>query len=118
MTTRFSGKDLADELKRLGCNSDRSIVTHEKIDSTSSDLKRRLAAGATQGTVVVADYQEMGRGRQGRSWHSPSGGNLYISLAVEGSQPARDTLPLMPLAAGGAACDAIRNTGCQEAALK
>jgi BirA family biotin operon repressor/biotin-[acetyl-CoA-carboxylase] ligase len=66
----------------------------------------------------VADIQETGRGRKGRVWHSLSKGNLFLSLAVEVREPIGEILPLIPLSAGIAACDAIRKTGCQDAVLK
>lgn len=50
------------------------------VDSTSSYLKQAAAQGAPSGTVAFAEFQSAGRGRRGRSWHSPYGANLYLSL--------------------------------------
>lgn len=50
----------------------------EEIDSTSEELWRRVAAGAAHGTVLTAQTQTDGRGRQGRLWSSGSG-NLLVS---------------------------------------
>ena len=55
---------------------------HALIDSTNLQLKRLAEAGAPEGTLVVADQQSAGRGRQGRAFFSPSGTGLYFSLLL------------------------------------
>jgi BirA family biotin operon repressor/biotin-[acetyl-CoA-carboxylase] ligase len=61
-------------------------------ETTSNDAARKWAQeGAPDGAVVVADHQTAGRGRLGRTWHSPPGVNLYLSRVCRG--PA-DLLPL------------------------
>lgn len=82
------------------------LIRHfPSIDSTNEHALTLAAAGAAEGTVVVADEQTAGRGRRGRDWYSPEGG-LYLSYVV------RDvtSLPrpsLLTLAAGVAAARAI-----------
>ena len=49
--------------------------------STMDDVRAAALAGAADGLVIRADEQTGGRGRRGRSWHSPSG-NLYVSLLI------------------------------------
>ena len=71
------------------------------IDSTSERAKRLAAARAPHGTLVTADEQSAGRGRQGRRWSAPSRTALLMSLVV------RDSQPVLPLAAAVAICDAI-----------
>ena len=47
---------------------------HQRRCDSTNDLSRELAAaGAPNGTVVTADEQTAGRGRQGRSWTAPAG---------------------------------------------
>src|SRR3954470_13598778 len=48
------------------------------------------ARGAPHGTVVIAEHQSAGIGRHGHSWHSASGGGLYMSivLRLEAAAPA------------------------------
>ncbi|MCP4606760.1 MAG: biotin--[acetyl-CoA-carboxylase] ligase [Proteobacteria bacterium] len=106
------------ELTTLGFASDREVWFHGRIDSTSDDLIRRLRSGAPAGTVVAAACQEAGRGRKGRIWHSPEGANLYVSLAIEVSEPTDGFLPLLPLAAGVATSDVIRKNAPVEPRLK
>ena len=49
----------------------------------------RARAGAPAGLVIVADAQTAGRGRLGRTWHSPADENLYLSIVL---RPARPTV--------------------------
>jgi len=77
------------------------------IGSTNDHLKDRARSGAPEWTVVVADRQSAGRGREGRSWVSPSG-NLYLSVLV---RPAFEPLTLLPLAAGLAVAEALEPVG-------
>ncbi len=52
------------------------------IGSTSDRARAALAAGAGDGLAVVADRQTAGRGRMGRSWLSPAGTNLLVSVGL------------------------------------
>lgn len=84
------------------------MLSFDELDSTSTEVRRQLKAGAPPGIVVVADRQTAGRGRQGRTWHSPDAGNLYLSFAFEVRGLTRNVVPLLPLVAGVSAVDAIR----------
>ncbi len=53
---------------------------HSRLDSTNSYLNLLAAEGAASGSVCLSEYQSGGRGRRGRRWVSPFGGNLYLSL--------------------------------------
>ncbi|MFN7952594.1 MAG: biotin--[acetyl-CoA-carboxylase] ligase [bacterium] len=52
------------------------------LESTMDTATARARAGHPEGTVVVAETQTAGRGRRGRTWHSPAGLNLYLSLVL------------------------------------
>ena len=52
----------------------------DQIDSTSTRLLERAAAGAPSGTCLAAEWQSAGRGRRGRAWVSSLGGSLTFSL--------------------------------------
>ncbi|KAF7774740.1 BirA family transcriptional regulator, biotin operon repressor / biotin-[acetyl-CoA-carboxylase] ligase [Pseudoalteromonas marina] len=58
-----------------------NVEVHPIIDSTNSELMRRVQAKTAleSGTVIVAEMQQAGRGRRGRVWQSPFGANLYYS---------------------------------------
>ena len=59
-----------------------TLLQYDRVSSTN-DLARELAAsGADEGTCVLAREQTAGRGRQGRSWSSPAGEGLYLSLIL------------------------------------
>ncbi|HUT78637.1 MAG TPA: biotin--[acetyl-CoA-carboxylase] ligase, partial [Polyangia bacterium] len=96
----------------------RPVLAFETVDSTSTELARRLRGGAPAGTVVVAGSQTAGRGRIGRPWCSPPGGNLYLPVAVTVPPPEADHLTAVPLAAGVAAADALVAAGLAEISLK
>jgi len=87
---------------------------------STNDAARALALdGAAHGTAVLAKEQTRGRGTKGRAWHSPAGLGLYASFVLRG--PGGGDLPfphLVPLAAGLAASDAVRETSGVETLLK
>ncbi len=67
---------------------------HLRATTSTNDRARELAgAGAPHGTLVTADEQSAGRGRQGRAWSAPAGDALLMSVVV------REPLDLLPLAA-------------------
>lgn len=72
----------------------RDIHCFSSIPSTNSHACQLAEGGATEGTVVVADAQSAGKGRLGRSWASPPGVNLYLSLILRPPVPPREA-PLM-----------------------
>jgi BirA family biotin operon repressor/biotin-[acetyl-CoA-carboxylase] ligase len=76
-------------------------------DSTNSDALVAARAGAPHGSVYFADEQLSGRGRGDHAWHSAAGQGLYVSVLLRPEFPAV-ALPLLPMAAGLAAFDAIR----------
>src|ERR1039458_6625481 len=76
-------------------------------DSTNTDALEAAGAGAPHGSVYFADEQLAGRGRGDHAWHSAAGQGLYVSVVLRPRIPAA-RLPLLPLAAGLAASDAIR----------
>ena len=57
------------------------FVCLDTVDSTNDEAARQLAAGQSVPFVVIAREQTRGRGRFGRTWHSESNGNLYLSFA-------------------------------------
>ena len=58
-----------------------AVEWHAAIGSTSDRLKELARAGAPEWTVVLAERQTGGRGREGRAWASPPGG-LYLSVLL------------------------------------
>ena len=70
-------------------------------DSTNERAKELAAAGAPHGTLVTADEQSAGRGRQGRSWSAPARSAVLMSLVT------RRLPATLPLAAAVAICEAL-----------
>lgn len=78
---------------------------YDTIDSTNTRAKQLAAQGAPEGTVVIAGQQSAGRGRLGRSFHSPAGKGLYLSLILR-PQCAPEQLMHLTCATAVAACNA------------
>lgn len=55
----------------------------DETSSTNADAKRLAEEGEPHGTLVVARKQTNGRGRRGRTWQSPEGSAVYMSLALK-----------------------------------
>lgn len=55
---------------------------HETVGSTNDLADARAATGAPHGMVIAAHEQTTGRGRLGRSWYSPPGSGLYVSVVL------------------------------------
>ena len=79
------------------------IRCYNTVSSTNILLKEAAAAGAKEGTVVVADSQTAGKGRMGRSFHSPDGTGLYMSLLL---RPDMETAGRITTMAAVAVCRA------------
>ncbi len=65
----------------------RQIEVHEVADSTNTIAEQRGLADAPDGLVVIADRQTAGRGRLGRSFFSPGGRSLYLSVLLRAELP-------------------------------
>jgi BirA family transcriptional regulator, biotin operon repressor / biotin---[acetyl-CoA-carboxylase] ligase len=76
-------------------------VHHRLTDSTNERAKLLAAGGAPHGTLVTADEQAAGRGRQGRQWTAPAGSAVLMSLVL------REFDELLPLTAAVAVSEAL-----------
>jgi BirA family biotin operon repressor/biotin-[acetyl-CoA-carboxylase] ligase len=72
-----------------------------QTESTNMVARELAARGAPHGTLVTADEQTAGRGRQGRAWSAPRGTSLLCSWVIRSDPPA----PLLSLAAGVAVAE-------------
>lgn len=82
------------------------IHWYDCINSTNTQAKLMASDGAPHGTVLIADRQTGGRGRMGRSFQSPGGMGVYMSVILRPQCPA-DRLMHLTCAAAVAACDAV-----------
>ena len=87
-----------------------TIFCFDVVETTNIEANRLGREGKPEGTLVVANAQTRGRGRQGRTWISPAGTGLYCSMVL---RPAcvPDRLPVLTLAAGVAGAAAIQQVG-------
>lgn len=91
-------------------------VFHE-IDSTNAYLLALAKQGDVSNRVCIAESQQAGRGRRGRQWISPLGGNLYLSLLWH-FQAGATALGGLSLAMAVAVMRALRDVGLNSAQLK
>lgn len=80
---------------------------HQELGSTNDRIKQLARSGAAAWSVVLAERQTQGRGREGRSWQSPPGG-LYLSVLL---RPGQRPVAMLPLAAGVALAEAVGEFG-------
>ena len=97
--------------RRLG-----ALENHWRLDSTSSELARRVA-DLPDLSFVFADWQQAGRGRRGRQWLSPPAVNLQFSC-LKRFAGGYAGLAGLSLAAGVAAVHALEDHGVPDVALK
>jgi BirA family biotin operon repressor/biotin-[acetyl-CoA-carboxylase] ligase len=75
--------------KSLKKNKNRIIAIYEETESTNLLAKKRFKE---DGAIVLADRQSAGRGRMGRSFFSPRGSGLYMSVSLRPNIPAEKTV--------------------------
>lgn len=81
-----SGQDLSEkELKSIRHTEwvGEKICYFPVVDSTNTKAKQLAEEGYPAGTLVVAEKQEAGRGRRGRSWESPQGTGVFMTLLLK-----------------------------------
>lgn len=82
------------------------VVYFPEVGSTNDEALALANAGAAEFTAVLADEQRAGRGRRGRTWASPPGAGMYLSVIVR-DEGLGSNVPLVTLAAGVAIADAV-----------
>jgi BirA family biotin operon repressor/biotin-[acetyl-CoA-carboxylase] ligase len=105
--------DLARAFAARGVEPPAAVECHATIVSTNDRLKELARQGAPEWTIVLADRQTGGRGRERRAWVSPAGG-LYLSILL---RPRFEQVSLLPLAAGVAVAEIAAEYGL-DVALK
>lgn len=94
-----------------------SFEVFSEIESTNSYLMQQEAPPPGQASVALTDNQTMGRGRHGRTWQSPPGSGLCVSVGFTfATQPAN--LPALTLAIGLGAIAALEGLGVSGVQLK
>lgn len=85
---------------------DNPIYVLSVTDSTNTQAKKRAADGAAHGTLLLAEEQTAGRGRSGKSFFSPRGAGLYMSLVLRPTAAIKEP-QMVTVAAAVAVCRAI-----------
>ncbi len=67
------------QVLKLGLGADQ-VQLERVVGSTNDVIKQRIPAGLSNGYTVLAEAQTAGRGRRGKTWMSPFGANLYMSM--------------------------------------
>lgn len=91
--------------------ADVAIEVRESVSSTNTVLKTLAERGGREGMVIIAERQEKGKGRLGRSFHSPKGTGLYMSVLLRPKFPAEQALAITTAAAVAVAGAIDRVTG-------
>jgi BirA family transcriptional regulator, biotin operon repressor / biotin---[acetyl-CoA-carboxylase] ligase len=94
------------------------IRTVDVTGSTNADMAARARTGEPEGAVLVAGQQTAGRGRLGRSWESPPGSSLAVSVLLRPSNVPAGRWTWLPLLTGVAVAGAVRAVAGVPAVLK
>lgn len=97
----------------LGDQSSWRLRCLASTGSTNADLAELAKAGEPAGLVLVADHQELGRGRFDRAWASPPGSSVAVSVLLRPARAAFDW-GWLSLLVGLAVADGIRSLGASE----
>lgn len=90
------------------CFMGQNIVHFDTVGSTNNEAYRLGQAGAPEGTAVIAEEQTAGKGRRGRSWHSPARKGLWLSLLLYPKKLLPAEVAPLTAVAGVAAAAALR----------
>jgi BirA family biotin operon repressor/biotin-[acetyl-CoA-carboxylase] ligase len=95
-------------------------IVHLHVTGSTNDRARELAAaGAPHGTVVLAEEQTAGRGRQGRKWTAPRGSAITLSVLIRPpEQRFSEAFSLLPAASALATCEAAEEVAAIECRIK
>lgn len=92
------------------------VQVYGEVGSTNTLAREQAAAGAPEGTIILADAQRQGRGRMGRQFFSPKGSGLYMSILL---RPDTAVTPLyITTAAAVAVAEAIEETAGIPSSIK
>nr|WP_247681631.1 biotin--[acetyl-CoA-carboxylase] ligase [Paenibacillus sp. Marseille-P2973] len=107
-----------DVLKELQTKSFGRDLNLMEVTSSTQEAARLLAEeGAPEGTLVIAEEQTGGRGRQGKRWYSPARKGIWMSLLLRPQRPL-SFAPQLTLLTAVAVCRAIRKVTGVDAGIK
>ncbi|MCD8332680.1 MAG: biotin--[acetyl-CoA-carboxylase] ligase [Clostridiales bacterium] len=93
------------------------LQVFDTVDSTNTEVKRQAESGAAQGLLVAAEEQTAGRGRRGRTWESPKGSGIFMSLLLKPDiEPGHASM--LTLVMGMAVRSALEDLGVPDVQIK
>ena len=81
----YDGATASELAKRLRVPA---VVLHDVVSSTMDIAHQQAAMGAPAGTIILADMQVTGRGRQGRTWRSEAGQGVWVTVIERPADPS------------------------------
>ena len=102
------------ETRLLGRGENRCL---DSTDSTNIQARRMALAGAPHGSLCLSETQSAGKGRLGRSWESPAGKGLWLSVIIR-PRLKPEQAPLVTLCAAIAMARSVREAAGLEARIK
>ncbi len=93
------------------------IIAVKETTSTNDELKKLVLSGESETVLFIAESQTAGRGRKGRSFFSPEGTGIYMSLLLHPELTAEECTLITPLCALATA-EAIENVTDIKAGIK
>lgn len=100
------GKLLNEATIKARLNSPLTVIFYDETDSTNNQAKRLINEGKNENLLVCAGRQTAGRGRQGKSFYSPEGSGIYMSLVIHPGSSLQNAVTATT-AAAVAVCRAI-----------
>ena len=97
--------------------ADTVVIVKTSTESTNLDAKVMAAAGAKHGTVILSEEQTAGRGRYGKSFYSPKGTGIYLSIIARIGLSFSDAV-MITTSAGVAVCKTIEEVSDLEPRIK
>lgn len=97
--------------------SNLQVQVFRSVSSTNDLAKAAAESGADEGSVYIAETQFSGRGRTGRSFYSPEGTGIYMSIVLRPKMEAAEALSITTCAAVATA-DAIYEVTGKEVGIK
>ncbi|MPZ16529.1 MAG: biotin--[acetyl-CoA-carboxylase] ligase [Luteitalea sp.] len=118
------GVALAGVVQHAGAFATR-VLFRPIVASTNDEAAALAAGGAPEGTIVIAEEQTAGRGRRGRTWHSPAGAGVYFSIVFRPTgaeslttQGGGSATALLTVMSGVAVAEGIRQASGLAVAIK
>lgn len=95
----------------------KSVISYKLVDSTNTVAYGLAEKGQKDGTVILAEEQAKGKGRQGRRWISPSNGGIYLSCILR-PEITPNEIPKITLLSAVAVAKSIRQFTALNAMIK